>query len=154
MESDLQPLTGEVLTNKTSNASEGARLDVSVKGFWGGRQEMDVRVFNPYAPSNKKLNIKKRYKKHKNEKKRVYEERIKNIVHSSFTPLVLSATGGMAKQSTTFYKRLASLLAGNQPYCSTLYWLRVRLSFSLLRSAIQCIRGARSSKGHAEKSLT
>ena len=60
----------------------------------------------------------------------------------------------MAKQSTTFYKRLASLLAEkwNQPYCSILYWLRVRLSFSLLRSEIQCIRGARSSKGHAEKS--
>ena len=157
VEPDLQPLTGEVLTNKTSNASEGARLDVSVKGFWGGRQErtfLDVRVFNPHAPSNKKLNIKKCYKKHENEKKRVYEERIKNIEHSSFTPLVLSATGGMAKQSTTFYKRLASLLAEkwNQPYCSTLYWLRVRLSFSLLRSAIQCIRGARSSKGHAKKS--
>ena len=82
MEPDLQPLTGEVLTNKTSNASEGARLDVSVKGFWGGRQErtfLDVRVFNPHAPSNKKL---KCYKKHENEKKRVYEERIKNIEHS------------------------------------------------------------------------
>ena len=49
---------------------------------------------------------------------------------------------------------LASVLAEmwNQSYCSTLYWLRVRLSFSLLRSAIQCIRGARSSKDHAEKS--
>ena len=114
MEPDLQPLTGEVLTNKTSNASEGARLDVSVKGFWGGRQErtfLDVRVFNPHASSNKKLNIKKCYKKHEKEKKRIYEERIKNIEHSSFTPLILSATGGMAKQSTTFYKRLASLLA-------------------------------------------
>ena len=57
VETDLQPLTGEVLINKTSNASEGARLDVSVKGFWGGRQErtfLDVRVFNPHAPSNKK----------------------------------------------------------------------------------------------------
>ena len=31
VEPDLQPMTGEVLTNKTSNASEGARLDVSVK---------------------------------------------------------------------------------------------------------------------------
>ena len=27
-------------------------------------------------------------------------------------------------------------------------WLRCSLSFSLLRSAIQCIRGARSSIGH------
>ena len=111
VESDLQPLTGEVLTNKTSNASEGARLDVSVKGFWGGCQErtfLDVRVFNPHAPSNKKLNIKNVTK---GMKMRRREERLKNIEHSSFTPLVLSASAGMAKQSTTFYKRLASLLA-------------------------------------------
>ena len=85
---------------------------------------------------------------------RAYEQRVRDVEHSTFTPIVLSATGGMAKQSTTFYKRLASRLAEKweQTYCSTLYWLRVRLSFSLLRSAIQCIRGARSSRGHAVKS--
>ena len=107
-----------------------------------------------YVYANKNSSISNCYKKHENEKKRAYEQRIRNIEHSSFTPLVVSATGGMAKQSTTFYKRLASLLADKweQPYSSTLYWLRVRLAFSLLRSAIQCIRGARSSRGHAEKS--
>ena len=157
VEPDLQPLTGETMAHRTSNVSEGARLDVSVKGFWGGRHEktfLDVRVFNPHASSNKKTSISNCYKKHENEKKRAYEQRIRDIEHSSFTPLVLSATGGMAKQSTTFYKRLASRLAEkwDQPYSSTLYWLRVRLSFSLLRSAIQCIRGARSSRGHAVKS--
>ena len=51
-----------------------------------------------------KIKYKKCYKKHENEKKRVYEERIKNIEHSSFTLLILSARDGMAKQSTTFYK--------------------------------------------------
>ena len=30
--------------------------------------------------------------------------------HSSFTPLVLSATGGMGNEATIFYKHLASLL--------------------------------------------
>ena len=40
-----------------------------------------------------------------------YEQRIRDVEHSSFTPFVLSATGDMAKQSTTFYKRLASHLA-------------------------------------------
>ena len=157
VEPNLQSLTGEALAHRTSNVSEGARLDVSVNGFWGGRHEktfLDVRMFNPHAPSNKNSSISNCYKKHENEKKRAYEQRIRNIEHSSFTPLVLSATGGMAKQSTTFYKRLASLLADKweQPYSSTLYWLRVRLSFSLLRSAIHSIRGARSSRGHAEKS--
>ena len=71
--------------------------------------------------------------------------------HASFTPLVLSATGGKANGAITFYKRLASCLATkwDQPYGSTMSWLRCRLTFSLLRSAIQCIRRARSSCGHA-----
>ena len=72
----------------------------------------------------------------------------------TFTPLVFSATGGMANEATVFYKRLASCLAmkWDQSYSSTLSWLRCRLTFSLLRSAIQCIRGARSSCGRAAKS--
>ena len=84
-------------------------------------------------------------------KKRVYEQRVREVEHSSFTPLVLSATGGMGSEATTFFKRLASLLAEkwDSHYSSTLCWLRCRLSFSLLRSAIQAIRGARSSRGHA-----
>ncbi len=40
-------------------------------------------------------------------KKRAYEQRIREVEHSSFTPLVLSATGGLAREVNTFYKRLA-----------------------------------------------
>ena len=49
-----------------------------------------------------------------------------------------------------FYKRLASLLSDkwDQPYSFTTNWLRCILSFSFLRSAIHCIRGARSFKCH------
>ena len=48
------------------------------------------------------------------------------------------------------YKRLASLLATKhlQPYSSTMGWLRCMISFSLLRSAITCLRGAHSTPGH------
>ena len=69
----------------------------------------------------------------------------------STPPSPLSATGGIANEATTFYKRLASCLAmkWDYPYSSTMSWLRCRLTFFLLRSAIQCIRGARSSCGHA-----
>ena len=43
--------------------------------------------------------------------------------------------------------RLASLISekSSQTYSMTLYWLRCKLSFSLLRSAITCLRGSRSS---------
>ena len=85
------------------------------------------------------------------EKKRAYSQRVREIEHASFTLLVLSASGGFAKKATNFYKRLASLLADkwDQPYSQTMNWLRCRISFALLRSAIQCICGACSSHGHA-----
>ena len=40
----------------------------------------------------------------------------------------------------------------NDPYATVLGWIRCRLSFCLLHSAIQCIRGAQSSQGHYIKS--
>ena len=88
------------------------------------------------------------YRKHEKVKKRAYEQRILEVEHASFTSLVF-ASGGLAKEATTFYKNLASRLAQKKDntYSSTMNWLRCLLSFSLLRSAIQCIRGARSSKG-------
>ena len=72
------------------------------------------------------------------------------IEHGTFTPLVFSAAGGMRTAATVTYKRLASLLATkhSQPYSRTIGWLRCRISFSLLRSAITWLCGARSTPGH------
>ena len=50
----LQPLSGESLTHRSANTEDGARLDIAMYGFWGGRFEkafVDVRVFNPSAQS-------------------------------------------------------------------------------------------------------
>ena len=73
-------------------------------------------------------------------KKRQYEERVRNVEHGTFTPLVFSAAGGMGPITITFYKRLASLLSEklHQSYNQTILWLRCSLSFSLLRSVIMC----------------
>ena len=61
---------------------------------------------------------------------------------------------GVSVYGCVCVKRLASLLASkwDNQYCTTMAWLRCRLTYSLLRSAIQCIRGARSSHGRAIKS--
>ena len=66
----------------------------------------------------------------------------------TFTPLVKSASDGFARQAITFYKRLANLLATkhNQRYSKT---LRCRLTFSLLRSANQCILEAQGHLGES-----
>ena len=157
IEPDLQAVTTEHLTGATANSQDGARLDISANGVWGGRFEktyFDVRVFNPHAPSNKNMVPSACYRKHEREKKRAYEQRVREVEHSSFTPLVLAATGGLGVEATSFYKRLASKLSQkwDSPYSTTLCWLRCHLAFSLLRSSIQAIRGARSSRGHAVRS--
>ena len=59
-------------------------------------------------------------------------------------------SGAVCLLFVTFFKRLASLLADKKDvsYSVVMSWLRCRVSFSLLRSGIDCLRGARSSKGH------
>ena len=73
VEPPLQPLTGEEFLGAGNNSSAGARLDIAMNGFWGGRYErtfIDVRVFNPHAPSYRNLGIDNCYNRHEKEKKR------------------------------------------------------------------------------------
>ena len=89
-------------------------------------------VFNPHAPSNRHTQPSSCYRKHERIKKRAYEQRVREIEQATFTPLVLSATGGLANEANIFYKRLASMLASkwDHSYSSTLYMLAT-LSFGL-----------------------
>ena len=152
-EPDLQPLTGETLSLQTANGQDNARLDIRARGFWGERRQdafFDVRVFNPHASSNRLTSPGACYRKHEKEKRRKYEERIREVEHGTFTPLVFSATGGMGTTAEIFYKRLASLISekNNQDYATTMGWIRCCISFSLIRSAVMCVRGSRSSYHH------
>ena len=145
----MQPLSGETLRGRTSIKGDEARLDVSVSGFWGGRFErafVDIRVFNPNAPSNRSQSLQATFRKHEQEKRRQYEERVREIEQSSFSPLIFSSSGGMGQAAISFYKRLASHLSEkrHQDYSITMGWLRTILSFALLRSAIMCLRGNRA----------
>ncbi len=85
------------------------------------------------------------YRAHEAAKKREYGERVREVEKGVFTPLVFSSTGGMARECTTFFKRLADLLSV-LPYSQVLCWIRCRLSFALLRSAIMAVRRSRSLK--------
>ena len=74
-EPPLQPLSGESLSLRTANQAVGARLDIKASGFWGSRFEptfFDVRIFNPYVPSNR-CNP---YRQHETSKRLQYEERV------------------------------------------------------------------------------
>ena len=88
VEPDLQEVSNEVLSGRSAITTDGTRLDIAASGFWGGRYErtfLDVRVFNPYAPSNRQTTTDKCFQKHEMEKKKAYEQRVREIEHASFT---------------------------------------------------------------------
>ena len=112
---------------------------------------VDVRVFHPNASSTRKMQLPSAYRLHQSQKQRSYDQRVREVEHGSFTPLIFSTSGGMGKCASVTYKRLASLLYTKQEqfYGATIAWIRCCLSFSLLCSSIMCLRGARSSQGRA-----
>ena len=78
---------------------------------------------------------------------RAYCERIQQVDQGSFTPLVFTTSGGMGPKAICFYSKLAESISEKkqQPRSHVVAWMRCRLSFSLLRSALLCLRGTRCS---------
>ena len=128
----FQEVTGETL-NHGANKAPDARLDIHARGFW----ERQRSAF---------------YKKHENEKKRQYAERVMEIERGTFTLLVCTTTGGMADECVKYRSRLAELIANKnrESYSSAISWIRAKVSFTIVRSAILCLRGSRSRKGQLD----
>ena len=157
-EPTLQPVSNERFFHRSANIECGARLDVRAQGFWGIHHQQayfDVRVFNPLAATNRQTHLSACFRSHDREKRRMYEQRVREVERGSFTPLVFSALGGMSGPTEITYKRLASLLAikKDQHYNTVISLIHCRLCFSLLRSAIMCLRGSRSTAGHPQKEI-
>ena len=147
VEPQLQPLTGEFFAPSTATGNE-VRLDVCARGFWqtGQMAFFDVRVFNPNARRYAKQELSKTYQLNEKEKKRLYNERIMQVEHGTFTPLVMSATGGMGRESSKFYSRLSELISEKREssYSIVATWIRRKIIFALIKSIGMCLRGSRS----------
>ncbi|KAG0720561.1 hypothetical protein GWK47_048266 [Chionoecetes opilio] len=148
-EPTLLPLDGELLRYRTANTAPEARVDICARGFWtrGQRTFLDIRIFDPMAASHRELSLEAVHHRNELEKIRAYGDRILQVDHGTFTPLVFTTSGGMAPKARSFYSRLADLMSvkKHQPRSSVAAWMRCRLSFSLLRSALLCLRGTRYS---------
>jgi hypothetical protein len=133
---------------RSANREDRARLDVVAEDFWGPRQHafFDIRVFNPIAPSLCTSSIPALYRQKEQEKRRTYDERVREVEFSSFTPLVFTTSGGMGPGAHVVYKRLASMIANHQKksYSTMINAIRCRITFMLLRSAVMCLRRSRS----------
>ena len=109
----LQPLQGEEFDYKTAKVEQEARVDISARGFWnrGQKSFFDLRVFNPLALCYSRSSLDASHAMNERDKIRKYSKRIINAEQGTFTPLVFTSAGGMARQSQIFYKRMADLMA-------------------------------------------
>ena len=154
-EPELQALSGEAFKHKSANKDDEARSDLRVLGFWSRsrRAFFDVTAFSPFARSNRGKSLASCFAMHEKRKKREYLERIRNVEHGDFTPLVVATTGGIGPEGSMTLKRLAWRLAEKREMHISLVagWLRCRLSFAILRSALVCLRGSRPFKPKKDK---
>ena len=143
----LQPLTGEEL-KQSANKSDEARLDIATRGYWQ-RCEMaffDVRIFNPFAKSYRNQPLSTTFALHEKEKKRQYNQRVIQVEHGSFTPLVFSAYGGTGRETHHFLNTLINRLADKSDVSTSIVanYVRTSISFAQIRALINCVRGTRS----------
>ena len=145
----LQEIDGEVLTLGTNRAAD-ARIDIHARGFWDrqGSAFFDERVCYPNAESYRGLTPKQIYRQRESEKKRMYASRVLEVEQGSLTPLVFTTTRGMAGECTRYHSGLAELLSTKkgENYGITMSWIRAKVSFALLRSALLCLRGSRCTR--------
>ena len=147
IEPNLQPLSGEALPNG-ANCEDDARLDVAARGFWQ-RCEMaffDIRVFNPFAKSHLKNSLDSVFRSNETSKKKAYNSRVIQVEHGTFTPVVMSSMGGFGKETTKFVSKLVEKMAEKKDLeaSQVANYIRTKLSFELVRSQVNCIRGSRS----------
>ena len=143
----LQPLDNEVFNLQSTVTSREARLDMKAGGFWtpGVTAFFDVRVTHVNSRSNQGKSTATIFKEKENEKKRKYNQRVMEVEMGTFTPLVFATNGGMGLDCQNFLRTLANKLSNknNEPYASVISWLRIQLSFAILRTVHRCVRGSR-----------
>ena len=85
------------------------------------------------------------FERQEQEKKRNYHQRVVEVENGTFTPLVIGTNGGMGKECSAFIKHLCDAVSAkqNENYSAVVNWLRTKLSYEVLKSALLCIRGSR-----------
>ena len=68
-----------------------------------------------------------------------------DIEHGTLTPLIFTVNGCMGPECSQFHKNLADKISEKtgEPYADVMNFIRCKLSYIILRSAILCLRGSR-----------
>ena len=134
-----------IIIISSSSSSSSISISISIISIIIIINNNNVWVCHPNADSYRELSPKQIFQLHENEKKRQYSRRVLEVEQGTFTPLVFTSTGGMADECKRFHSRLAELLAlkKGDDYATTISWIRAKVSFAILRSALLCLRGTR-----------
>ena len=116
----------------------------------------DVKVISPYARSYADYNPAALYKHAEAYKMRQYAKRVQEVEKADFMPLVFTRAGGIAPKTLLLLKRLAELISESKVSLlpnQVSGFLRVRMSFALLRTTILCVRATRRKKFTDESNI-
>ena len=139
----------ESVVREANNASHSPALvaDLSVRGVWIPQSEalFDVRIVDTDARTYRDRSPMDVLSAAEGEKKKKYLQACSDR-RALFTPLCVSVDGMMGREASVFVKRLAERLSfkWGHKYNSILGWIRTRLTFSILRATILCLRGSRT----------
>ena len=108
----------------------------------------DIRVFNPFAKSHLNQSLETVFKNNETIKKKAYNDRVIQVEHGSFTPVVYSSFGGCSKETSMFVSKLIEKVAVKNGMETSVVanYIRTKVSFELIRSQVACIRGSRAMK--------
>ena len=68
----------------------------------------------------------------------------------------MGTNGGMGEECSWFLSQLANKLAAkqNETYNTVITWIRTKLSYEILQSAVLCVRGSRTPYKSGQRELT
>ena len=145
-EPHLQPVGGQRF-KPSVNISDEARSDVRARGYWRPGQDFyyDLCITNADADSQKERTVAAILRSKETSKKSQYNQRIMDVDHGTFTPLVLTIKGVMGHECEKFIKTLAEKLAKKkgERYEEIMRYIRIKVSFLVMKAALLCLRGTR-----------
>ena len=62
--------------------------------------------------------------------------------------MVFTTTGGMSDECQRYHSRLAELISAKKKenYATAMSWIRTKVSFAILRTALLCLKGTRQGR--------
>ena len=131
----------------SSDGTDALIPDLCVHGAWEPQTEalFDIRVVVTDAQSYRAHTPHDVLSTAKGEKKCKYLQACQDQ-HAMFTLLYVSVDGMLGSEAAFFVKRMSEFLAAKweRPYNVVSGWVRARLSFAIIRTALLCVHGSRT----------